>query len=82
MLKSLGPVYYLVVVLEITLWLGLLSMGWTKLVRARRAADKTPRLLRALERSDVRFWPKNRIAHVGLPMTTRSVKSRSSRVYT
>ncbi|MEC7064737.1 MAG: hypothetical protein VX382_07115 [Candidatus Thermoplasmatota archaeon] len=39
MLKSLGPVYYLVVVLEITLWLGLLSMGWTKLVRARRAAD-------------------------------------------
>ncbi|MEC8398121.1 MAG: hypothetical protein VXZ34_00885 [Candidatus Thermoplasmatota archaeon] len=39
MLKSLGPVYYLVVVLEITLWLGLLSMGWTKLVRARQAAD-------------------------------------------
>ena len=38
MLKSLGPVYYLVVLLEITLWLGLLAMGWAKLVRARRSS--------------------------------------------
>ena len=38
MLKSLGPVYYLVVLLEITLWLGLLTMGWAKLVRARRSS--------------------------------------------
>tara|TARA_B100000674_G_scaffold492229_2_gene511785 strand:- start:2521 stop:2814 length:294 start_codon:yes stop_codon:yes gene_type:complete len=36
MLKSLGPVYYLVVLMEITLWVGLLMMGWVKLARARR----------------------------------------------
>ena len=36
MLKSLGPVYYLVVLMEITLWVGLLMMGWVKLSRARR----------------------------------------------
>ena len=37
MLKSLGPVYYLVVLMEITLWVGLLTMGWMKLARARRS---------------------------------------------
>ena len=37
MLKSLGPVYYLVVLMEITLWVGLLMMGWVKLARSRRA---------------------------------------------
>ena len=37
MLKSLGPVYYLVLLVEITLWVGLLMMGWVKLARARRA---------------------------------------------
>ena len=36
MLKSLGPVYYLVVLMEITLWGGLLMMGWVKLARSRR----------------------------------------------
>ncbi len=36
MLKSLGPVYYLVVLMEITLWVGLLIMGWVKLARSRR----------------------------------------------
>ena len=36
MLKSLGPVYYLVVLMEIMLWVGLLMMGWVKLARARR----------------------------------------------
>ena len=36
MLKSLGPVYYLVVLMEITLWVGLLMMGWVKLARSRR----------------------------------------------
>ena len=38
MLNSLGPVDYLVVLWEITLWLGLLAMGWAKLVRARRSS--------------------------------------------
>lgn len=36
MLKSLGPVYYLVVLMEITLWVGLLMMGWVRLARSRR----------------------------------------------
>ena len=36
MLKSLGPVYYLIVLMEITLWVGLLLMGWVKLARSRR----------------------------------------------
>ena len=36
MLKSLGPVYYLVVLMEITLWVGLLMMGCVKLARSRR----------------------------------------------
>lgn len=38
MLKSLGPVYYLVVLMEITLWVGLLMMGWVKLARSRRTS--------------------------------------------
>jgi len=38
MLKSLGPVYYLVVIMEITLWVGLLIMGWVKLARSRRTS--------------------------------------------
>lgn len=35
MLRTLGPVYYAVVVLETAMWLGLLAMGWFKLRRAR-----------------------------------------------
>jgi len=42
MLKSLGPVYYLVVLMEITLWVGLLMMGWVKLARARRSPVAPP----------------------------------------
>ena len=37
MLESLGPVYYLVVVLELVMWGGLLIMGWLKLSRSRRS---------------------------------------------
>jgi len=37
MLESLGPVYYLVVVLELVMWGGLLVMGWLKLSRSRRS---------------------------------------------
>ena len=33
MLKSLGPVYYLVVVLELVMWGGLLVMGWLKIYK-------------------------------------------------
>ena len=35
MLRTLGPVYYAVVVLELAMWMGLLAMGWFKLRRAR-----------------------------------------------
>ena len=38
MLETLGPVYYLIVGLELAMWAGLLFMGWTKLSRARRGA--------------------------------------------
>ncbi|MEL0331545.1 MAG: hypothetical protein VW982_04940 [Candidatus Poseidoniales archaeon] len=37
MLESLGPFYYVVVLLEVAMWGGLLFMGWLKLSRARRA---------------------------------------------
>jgi len=37
MLESLGPVYYLVVALELVMWGGLLIMGWLKLSRSRRS---------------------------------------------
>ena len=36
MLESLGPFYYVVVLLEVAMWGGLLFMGWIKLSRARR----------------------------------------------
>ena len=37
MLESLGPFYYLVLLLEIIIWGGLLVMGYLKFARARRA---------------------------------------------
>lgn len=37
MLESLGPFYYLVLLLEITIWGGLLVMGYLKFARSRRA---------------------------------------------
>ena len=37
MLESLGPFYYLVLLLEIIIWGGLLVMGYLKVARARRA---------------------------------------------
>lgn len=36
MLESLGPFYYLVLLLEITIWGGLLVMGYLKFTRSRR----------------------------------------------
>ena len=42
MLESLGPVYYLVVVLEFVMWGGLLVMGWLKLSRSRRSRQTSP----------------------------------------
>lgn len=42
MLESLGPVYYLVVVLELVMWGGLLIMGWLKLSRSRRSRRNSP----------------------------------------
>ena len=42
MLESLGPVYYLVVVLEFVMWGGLLIMGWLKLSRSRRSRQTSP----------------------------------------
>lgn len=42
MLESLGPVYYLVVVLELVMWGGLLVMGWLKLSRSRRTSPSVP----------------------------------------
>ena len=42
MLESLGPVYYLVVVLELVMWGGLLVMGWLKLSRSRRSRQTSP----------------------------------------
>ena len=42
MLKSLGPVYYLIIALEVTLWAGLLVMGLLKLSRSRRPAAPMP----------------------------------------
>ena len=42
MLESLGPVYYLVVVLELVMWGGLLIMGWLKLSRSRRSRQTSP----------------------------------------
>ena len=42
MLESLGPVYYLVVALELAMWGGLLVMGWLKLNRSRRTTSAMP----------------------------------------
>ena len=42
MLESLGPVYYLVVALELAMWGGLLVMGWLKLNRSRRTTSTMP----------------------------------------
>ena len=37
MLRSLGPFYYVVLLLELAVWGGLLMMGYTEFARARRA---------------------------------------------
>ncbi len=42
MLESLGPFYYLVVVLELAMWGGLLVMGWLKLSRSRKTTPAMP----------------------------------------
>lgn len=42
MLKTLGPAYYLVVVVELSMWAGLLAMGWMKVNRSRRAPSASP----------------------------------------
>ncbi len=35
MLKSLGPVYYVVIALELAMWVGLLTWGGRRLIRRR-----------------------------------------------
>lgn len=42
MLKTLGPAYYLVVVVELSMWAGLLAMGWMKVNRSRRVPSASP----------------------------------------
>jgi len=42
MLKSLGPVYYIVVLLELGMWVGLVAVGWRKLRRPRTHSPATP----------------------------------------
>ncbi len=42
MLKSLGPVYYIVVLLELGMWVGLVAVGWRKLRRLRTHSPATP----------------------------------------
>ena len=42
MLKTLGPVYYLVVLVELAMWGGLLAMGWFKLAKTRGLGKATP----------------------------------------
>ena len=42
MLRSLGPFYYVVLLLELAVWGGLLIMGYTKFARARRARATVP----------------------------------------
>ncbi len=37
MLQSLGPFYYFVLFLELSIWGGLVTMGYVKFTRARRA---------------------------------------------
>ena len=59
MLESLGPFYYVVVLLEVAMWGSLLFMGWIKLSRARRASPRPPSHQRKPPMSDVRFWSKN-----------------------
>ena len=44
MLKSLGPVYYIVVLLELGMWVGLVAVGWRKLRRPRTNSPATPAL--------------------------------------
>jgi hypothetical protein len=41
MLKTLGPAYYLVVLVELSMWAGLLAMGWMKMNRSRRTPQAT-----------------------------------------
>ncbi len=36
MLKSLGPVYYLAVLFELSMWVGLFFFGWLKLNKSRK----------------------------------------------
>ena len=42
MLKTLGPVYYLVVLVELAMWGGLFLMGYYKLSKTRRTGGATP----------------------------------------
>jgi hypothetical protein len=35
MLKSLGPLYYLIIALEVVMWAGVITVGWAKVRRLR-----------------------------------------------
>ena len=41
MLKSLGPVYYVVIALELPIWIGLLAWGGRRLIRRREDPAKS-----------------------------------------
>lgn len=41
MLKSLGPVYYVVIALELSIWIGLLTWGGRRLIRRREDPAKS-----------------------------------------
>ena len=42
MLKSLGPVYYFVLILELAMWGGLFAMGGYRFYRSRKTPMMTP----------------------------------------
>ncbi len=42
MLKSLGPIYYVIIGLEIAMWVGLLTWGGRRLARRREDPVKSP----------------------------------------
>jgi uncharacterized membrane protein YwaF len=42
MLKTLGPVYYLVVLVELAMWAGVLLLGWMKIAKSRKTRRAPP----------------------------------------
>ncbi|HJM54840.1 MAG TPA: hypothetical protein QGI72_01190 [Poseidonia sp.] len=44
LLKTLGPVYYFVIILELAMWGGLFAMGGYRFYRSRQPASSSPRV--------------------------------------